>query len=377
MRILWVTNDLPPRPGGIEQFVASLIERVHPETTLVLGPPAGAEGVSYDRAQPYSTVRSSRPVMPTPAVRRAVIDLGRLHRPDVVVLGAAWPLGHLARSVSRALNVPAVALSHGLEAGMARTGGGRLIALASHDLAAMTTIAGWTEDRLRPHVRAQKFARLAPGVDTGRFHPEVEGLGQRRAWGVPDDAPLVGCISRLVPRKGQDQLLRVWPHVRELHPDAYLALVGEGPAAKQLRSKAAALGPDAQVVLPGQVRWGDLPASFAALDLFAMPCRSRYGGLDIEGLGIVYLEAQASGVPVIAGDSGGAPEALQDGVTGTVVGSDRALIDAIDGWLRDNEARKVAAKAGRAFAEAWSWDAVAAKFSGLLEAVVHDANRQH
>src|SRR5699024_3701221 len=146
--------------------------------------------------QPYKTVRSSRSVLPTPALRQAAIDVGRLHRPDVVVLGAAWPLGHLAGAVTRALDAPVVALSHGLEAGMARAGGGRLISLASRELAAMTTITGWTEDRLRPHVRSRTFKRLAPGVDTDRFHPDVDGAGQRRAWGVPADAPLVGCISR-------------------------------------------------------------------------------------------------------------------------------------------------------------------------------------
>jgi phosphatidyl-myo-inositol dimannoside synthase len=374
-RILWVTNDLPPRTGGIQQFVGNLLERVHPATTLVVGPQE--EGAAdHDARQPYRTVRLPGAVVPTPAVRRRVLAIGRTHRPDVVVLGASWPLGELAPSLRRHLGVPVVALSHGLEAGLVRVGLGRLIRRATRDLAALTTISDFTAAQLEPHVAAPRVDRIPPGVDLERFAPAVDGATLRARWGVPSDAPLVGCISRLVPRKGQDALLAVWPRVRTRHPAAWLVLVGEGPSAERLARDVERLGPAAQVVLAGRVPWEELPACYAALDLFAMPCRTRWGGLDVEGLGIVYLEAQACAVPVVAGRSGGAPETVRDGTTGTVVeGRDRgALLTALDGWLADPAGRDRAGRQGRRWVEErWGWEAIAADFEHLLVEVAGPA----
>jgi phosphatidyl-myo-inositol dimannoside synthase len=373
--VLWVTNDLPPRAGGIEQFLGNLLDRVHPDETVVLGPAGPADAAAHDRTRRWRTVRMPGAVLPTPAVRRRVARLAVEHRPEVVVLGASWPLGELAAGIRRDLGVPVVALSHGLEAGLASAGLGRLVRRATRHLAALTTISDWTEERLAPHVGARRLRRLAPGVDVERFHPGVDGRPLRRRWGVPDDAVLVGCISRLVPRKGQDTLLQVWPDLRRRHPGAWLALVGEGPLADDLATTAAALGPDAGVVLPGRVPWEELPAAHAALDVFAMPCRTRRRGLDVEGLGIVYLEAQACGVPAVAGRSGGAPEAVRDAETGSVVdGRDPdALLAVLDGWVADAGARRRAGTAGRRWVErAWSWDMIAADLEALLAEVVAD-----
>jgi phosphatidyl-myo-inositol dimannoside synthase len=373
VRVLWLTNDLPPRTGGIQQFVGNLLDRVHPASTCVVGP-GGQDGAeAHDRRQPYRTVRAPGAVLPTPAIRRLAVTLGRDHRPDVVVLGASWPLGELAPALGRELGVPVVALSHGLEAGLAAVGLGRLVRRATRGLAALTTISDWTEERLRPHLRAERVLRVPPGVDVTRFHPAVDGTHLRDAWGVPSTVPLVGCVSRLVPRKGQDRLVEVWPEVRRRHPDAWLALVGEGPSGDDLAREMAHLGPGAQVVLPGRVPWDELPAAHAAADVFAMPCRTRWFGTDVEGLGIVYLEAQAVGRPAIAGSSGGAPEAVLDGRTGTVVDGDdrRALVAALDRWLGDPQGRVAAGRAGRAFVEeSWSWDTIADRFAGLLDEVV-------
>jgi phosphatidyl-myo-inositol dimannoside synthase len=375
VRVLWLTNDLPPRAGGIEQFLGNLLDRVHPTATVVIGP-AGTgddEQVQHDAAQPYRTVRAPGAVLPTPAVRRLTVEVAREHRPDVLVLGASWPLGELAPRLTRELGVPVVALSHGLEAGLAGVGLGPLVRRATRGLAALTTISDWAESRLAPHVRAGRIERVPPGVDVDRFHPDVDGAPLRDAWGIGRDVPVVGCVSRLVPRKGQDRLLSVWPEVRRRHPRAHLALVGEGPLADDLARDAAALGPDAGVVLPGRVAWSDLPAAHAAADVFAMPCRTRLLGTDVEGLGIVYLEAQAVGRPAIAGRSGGAPEAVRDGETGSVVdGRDgRALVAALDRWLADPAARAAAGAAGRDWVErAWTWDVIAGRFADLLDEVV-------
>jgi phosphatidyl-myo-inositol dimannoside synthase len=373
VRVLWLTNDLPPRPGGIQQFVGNLLDRVHPGTTVVVGPGGEPGAEAHDAAQPYRTIRAPGRVLPTPAVRRLTMEAAREHRPDVVVLGASWPLGELAPRLTADLDVPVVALSHGLEAGLPGVGLGVLVRRATRGLAALTTISDWTETRLAPHVRAARTVRIPPGVDVDRFTPQVDGEAMRERWGVPADALLVGCISRLVPRKGQDVLLEVWPQVRDRHPDAWLVVVGEGPAGDRLARQREQLGRDAQVVLAGRAAWEKLPACYAALDLFAMPCRTRLAGLDVEGLGIVYLEAAACGVPAIAGTSGGAQEAVRDGETGTVVdGRDRdRLVTAIDGWLRDDDRRQRAGAAGRTWVEhRWSWDAIARRFADLLEEVV-------
>jgi phosphatidyl-myo-inositol dimannoside synthase len=372
MRVLWVTNDLPPRAGGIQQFVGNLLARVHPDETVVIGPAGGDDATVHDAAQPYRTVRAPGAVLPTRATNRLIVDVARSHVPDVLVLGATWPLGELAPALDRALGVPIIGLSHGLEAGLARPGAGHLVRRATRGLAAVTAITAWTEARLRPYVRAPRLERLPPGVDVDRFTPQVDGRAQRAAWGVPPDVPLVGCISRLVPRKGQDLLVEVWPEIRRRHPEAWLALVGEGPSDRRLRQAVARLGRDAQVVMPGRVPWPSLPASYAALDVFAMPCRTRLAGTDVEGLGIVYLEAQACGVPAIAGRSGGAPEAVRDGVSGSVVDGrvPGELVTALDGWLADPRARERAGAAGEAWArERWSWTAIAARFTQLIAEV--------
>jgi phosphatidyl-myo-inositol dimannoside synthase len=372
VRVLWLTNDLPPRAGGIQRFVAALVSRVHPHDSVVVGP-ADRGAATYDASRPYRTVRARGAVLPTPAVARLATEVGAAHRAEVVVLGASWPLGELAPRISRRLGVPVVALSHGLEAGLAGAGLGVLVRRATRGLAALTTISDWAEARLAPHVRAERIVRVAPGVDVTRFSSDEGGAAMRAAWGVPADAPVVGCISRLVRRKGQDVLLDAWPEVRRRHPDAWLVLVGAGPLAARLRRRAAALGSRSQVVLAGSAGWDELPACYAALDLFAMPCRTRLGGMDVEGLGMVYVEAQACGVPVLAGRSGGAPEAVRDGVTGTVVdGRDRrAVVSAIDRWLSDPDARRAAGRAGRSWVEErWAWDLVAARFDGLLREVV-------
>lgn len=365
VRTLWITNDLPPRAGGIQQFVHNLLVRTDPAAALVLGP-AEAGVDDHDRRQPYRVVRHGGPVLPTRSVRKLARVLAREHRPDVVVLGASWPLGELAGSLGDDLGVPVVALTHGLEAGLASVGLGLLVRRATRDLAAVTTISDFTEERLGSHLRSDRVERVPPGVDVGLFHPGVDGTHLRTQWGIPSGAPLVGCISRLVARKGQDVLLEGWPRILRQHPDAWLAIVGTGPLESRLRRRAEELP---QAVVTGRIPWEDLPAAYAALDVMAMPCRTRLAGTDVEGLGIVYLEAQACGVPVVAGRSGGAPEAVRDGETGRVVdGRDVAAVaDVIGGLLGDPASCAAMGRAGRRWVEElWSWEAIAGRFGDLL-----------
>lgn len=208
-RTLWLTNDLPPRTGGIEQFVANLLARSDPAATLVVGPRGPQDARAHDAGQAVPIVRLPGPVLPTPAVARRTIALARRHGAEVVVLGASWPLGELAPRLRRELGVPVVALSHGLEAGLVQARLGRLVGRATRELAVLTTISDWTEQRLARHSRAARLVRLPPGVDVDRFTPAGDGRALRQRWAVPPDATLVGCVSRLVRRKGQDRLLEV------------------------------------------------------------------------------------------------------------------------------------------------------------------------
>ena len=369
VRTLWLTNDLPPRAGGIEQFLANLLVRLDPDATLVLA--ADAPGAAaHDRGLPYRVVRiAPRPLLPTGALAARVRHAAAEHGADVVVLGALWPLGEIARNLDR----PVLALTHGHEAGMARVGLGPLVRRAARDVRALTTISGFTRRALQPWIPDDVLVEhLPPGVDVDAFHPAVDGTPIRDRHGIGSDEPLVVCVSRLVARKGQDVLVEAWPDVRRRVPGARLILGGAGPAERRLRRRAAALGIDAAVTFTGVVSWHELPAHHAAADVFAMPCRTRLGGLDVEGLGIVYLEAQACGRPVVAGRSGGAPEAIVDGETGVVVdGRDvddvaRVLAD----LLLDDGRRAALGAAGRRHVVAnAAWPVLVGRLHGLLERV--------
>lgn len=371
MRVLWLTNDLPPRSGGIERFVGTLVERCWPESTLVLGP-AHPDGRSHDLAQVYDVRRIADRVLPTRSTLRALRHAAVEHDPDVIVLGASWPLGELIPALHRDPGVPVVALTHGHEAGMVSVGLGWLVRRAVREADAVTTISEHTERTLASHLPRGRVHRLPPGVDVERFTPDADGAGFRSRWGIPAEAPLVGCVSRLVPRKGQDVMLDAWPVVRGRHPSAWLVLVGAGPSEQRLRDRARQLGAGAQVVLTGEVEGDRLPQAYGALDVFAMPCRTRWFGTDVEGLGIVYLEAQAARVPVVAGRSGGAPEAVREGETGLVVDGDDpvAVADAVTELLDDPVRRRGMGLAGRVWVEQrWAWPTIAARFQALLQDV--------
>jgi phosphatidylinositol alpha-1,6-mannosyltransferase len=206
-------------------------------------------------------------------------------------------------------------------------------------------------------------------VDTGAFRPDVSGAAVReRHW--LSDRPTVVCVSRLVPRKGQDTLIGAWPAVKDRIPGAVLLIVGQGRDLPRLRRLVAQRGLEKDVVFTGGVPWAELPAHYAAGQVFAMPCRTRRGGLDVEGLGIVYLEASATGLPVVAGDSGGAPEAVRNGETGWVVPgrSVAAVAQRVAALLADPAAARAAGEKGRAWVERdWRWDTLAARLRDLLQ----------
>ena len=370
-KTLVVTNDFPPRQGGIQTFVAALLARRPPESLVVLA--SRSPGwAAHDAALPYPVVR--RPtgmLLPTPETTRAAVELARRHGCDTAFFGAAAPLGLLAPALRDAGVGRLVGATHGHETGwVALPGARQLLRRIAGGLDVLTYISDYTRSRLEPALGGRaRLAQLSPGVDVDLFTAGADGGAVRERYGL-GDAPVVVCVSRLVARKGQDVLVAGWPRVLERHPGARLLLVGGGPAEASLRKAIRRLGIGGSVVLSGPVPPAQLPEHYAAGDVFAMPCRTRRGGLDVEGLGMVYLEAAACGLPVVAGTSGGAPEAVQDGVTGHVVEprSPEAVADAIGALLGDPDRARAMGAAGRAWVEQrWSWTTIARTFGTLLD----------
>jgi phosphatidylinositol alpha-1,6-mannosyltransferase len=247
-------------------------------------------------------------------VARRVTKVFRDEGCDRVVYGASAPLGLLAPALRRAGAVRQVALTHGHEVWWARVPVARsLLRRIGDQVDVMTYVSEWCRDHIAPALSPEAAARmrpLSPGVDTSRFYPGCGGAEVRQRLGIPQDAPVVVCTARMVRRKGQDTLVRAWPQVLKRFPDARLLLVGDGPDRRRIERLVRRVAVTGSVVFTGSVPWEEVPAHTDAGDVFAMPCRSRLLGLEPEAFGIVFLEAQACGLPVLIGKSGGAPETL-------------------------------------------------------------------
>jgi phosphatidylinositol alpha-1,6-mannosyltransferase len=368
---LIVTNDFPPRQGGIQSYVHELARRQPPGSIVVYA--SDHEGsAQFDAAQPFPVIRHRTGLLlPTLAVRRQTEAILREHGATAVWFGASAPLGLLGSALRRAGAEQIVASTHGHEVGWAMLPAARQALRRIGDGAdVITYIAEYTRQRLGnafgPH---PCLRRLTPGVDVETFRPGIDGSAVRERYRLAG-RPVIVCVSRLVARKGQDVLIEALPAIRAAVPDATLLLVGKGPYERRLRALAERRGVRESVVFTGGVPFAQLPEHYAAGDVFAMPCRTRRKGFDVEGLGIVYLEASALGLPVLAGDSGGAPEAVREGETGFVVsGRDVAAVtDRVVRMLRDDTLRRDLGAAGRAWVEKqWRWDVVAARLTELLQ----------
>ncbi|WP_231157020.1 glycosyltransferase family 4 protein [Streptomyces sp. CNZ748] len=378
-KTLIVTNDFPPRPGGIQAFLHNMALRLDPERLVVYASTwkRTREGVeataAFDAEQPFTVVRDrTTMLLPTPAATRRAVGLLREHGCTSVWFGAAAPLGLMAPALRRAGAERIVATTHGHEAGWAQLPAARqLLRRIGESTDTITYLGEYTRSRVAGALTPEAAARmvqLPPGVDEKTFHPGSGGDEVRARLGLAG-RPVVVCVSRLVPRKGQDTLIRAMPAILAAEPDAVLLIVGGGPYEKDLRRLAADTGVAASVRFTGSVPWSELPAHFGAGDVFAMPCRTRRGGLDVEGLGIVYLEASATGLPVVAGGTGGAPDAVLDGETGWVVrgGSAEETAERVIALLADEELRRGMGRRGREWVEEkWRWDLLADHLKTLL-----------
>ncbi len=348
-RTLLVTNDYPPKVGGIQRTLEALVDRFPPDRVAVLCPDHGDAG-AFDDAAPYRVLRQPAPFLwPTPSVADAVREAVDATAAEVVLFGATYPLALLGPRLA-ASGVPYIAAAHGFEYWLSIAPGTHAAMRYATSKASRVAVmcSAFIARTVRTAVpRSVPVSVLYPGADVEVFRPDLptDDLRERHGLG---DRPLVVCVSRLVARKGQDVLIRGMADVRSRAPGATLVMVGGGPDEPRLRGLAAA-APEGSVVFVGQVSEADLPRYYALGDVFAMPCRSRLAGMEVEGWGNVFIEAAACGKPVVVGDSGGAREALVDGETGVLVdGTDgRAVADAVAGLLADPARAAAMGEAGR------------------------------
>ena len=372
-RTLLVTNDFPPRVGGIQRTLHALVRELPPDRISVLAPSwDGSE--AFDAGQPYRIVRAHRRFLwPTPATRRLTDGLVGGSGAEAVLFGDAMPLAAMGPGLA-GRGIPYLVAAHGFDYWLS------LLPGAHASLAYMTSRAA------RVPVMCSAFiARVVrtavpedvpvsvmyPGADVDAFRPDLPTDGVLERHGLVG-RPVVACVSRLVARKGQDVLIRAMTEIRRRVPGAALLIVGDGPYRSALERLAAGV-PSGSVAFAGQVSEEELPTYYAAGHVFAMPCRTRLGGLEVEGWGNVFIEAAACGRPVVVGDSGGARESVVDGETGVLVDgrSVEQVADAVSRLLEDPALAERMGKAGRERVERfYTWPRAAAQLGRWLRDAV-------
>lgn len=368
---LVVTNDYPPRVGGIQRTLEALVDQLPPDRVSVFCPDWD-DAETFDAAASYRVLRQpERFLWPTPEVARRVEDAVGVTGAEVVLFGATYPLAMIGPRLA-ARGIPYLAAAHGFEYWLSVMPGAHSLMRYATSKAARVPVlcSAFIARTVRTAVPARvPVSVLYPGADVEAFRPDLPTGDLRERYGVGDH-PLVVCVSRLVPRKGQDVLIEGMGEVRRRVPDATLLIVGGGPYEDHLRDLAGG-APEGSVIFAGQVSEADLPRHYAMADVFAMPCRTRLGGLEVEGWGNVFIEAAACGRPVVVGDSGGAREALVDGETGVLVdGADVASVaDAVAALLGDPALARRMGEAGRARVErSHTWPAIAERLVLWLQA---------
>jgi phosphatidylinositol alpha-1,6-mannosyltransferase len=377
-RSLFVTNDFPPRVGGAQTYYWNMIQTLDPRDVVVVAP-AHPEAATFDATHPYAVVRTPHStVWPLSSTARLCERLVHERRLELVQLGHPLPAGLLGPWLRRIAQVPYVVFLGGAEITVpgAMPGVRRLLEWVLAESTMLFTVSRYTAEQavrlsgglaraevLRPLLRADDYSHTRPH----------ESIAARRRLGVAD-GPLVVCVGRLVPRKGQDMLIDALASLDGDYHDAQLALVGGGRLAGELAERAAAAGLADRVHMPGEVSSEELLSWLRAADVFAGPSRTRLRGLEVEGFGIVFAEAALTGLPVIAGRSGGAPEAVEHGETGFVV--DAHAPDELTAALAtllamSPEERRAMGERGRSFALArHAPEVAAARYHELLRRAV-------
>ena len=373
-KILLVTNDLGPRAGGIESFVLSLVERV-PKGCLIIYTSTQKGSAPFDAQllERFGAVvirDRAKILLPTPRVNHRAVKILKQYQIKTVWFGAAAPLALMAKQLRTCGATNIVALSHGHEIWWAKIPVlKQLLRKIIKDVDHLGYLGQFTKGEIvKASNQIDKFVQIAPGIDTDHFMPKSARADLIKKYRLEDRRVIVS-VGRLVHRKGQDKLIESLPKILQFFPEAVLLLVGEGPIKQMLKNTAKQLGVTNNVIFAGRVQHIDLPDYICLGEVFAMPVRSRFAGLEVEGLGIVYLEASACALPVIVGNSGGATDAVIDSVTGLLVdGSDTDQIaDAVCKLLTDQSRAKAMGLAGRGWViENWQINTWSEKFNKLL-----------
>lgn len=375
-RHLLVTNDFPPKVGGIQQYLWELWRRLDPDSFEVHSTPytkTTAFGTvdEFDRAQPYRIVRSREPVLlPYPWLTKRLDHSARDFDAALHVIDPAVPLGVIGALLER----PYAVVLHGAEVAVpGRLPVSRQVLARVLDQATGVISAGEyaLAEAERAVGRPLRNVVIPPGVDVDRFVPlsQPERNAVRAKFGIADDAPFIFSVSRLVPRKGMDTLIAVSALLRASYPNLEVCIAGGGRDTARLQKRIDVL--DAPVRLLGRVSEADKAGLLGAADVFAMLCRNRWGGLEQEGFGIVFVEAAAAGTPQIAGRSGGADEAVLDGVTGRVSPAGATvteLVELFGSLLADSRTRAEMSAASRERAiKEFSYDVLASRLAAALD----------
>ena len=374
-KTLFVTNDFGPRAGGIETFVHGLIERLPKGSVIVYTsaqPNAAQSDAKWLQEYGVEVIRDrSKILLPTPRVINICQRIIKERKLTRVAFGAAAPLGVMARALRRAGAQKIVALTHGHEVWWAKVPPFSFaIRYMSKDIDAITYLGSYTKGEISKALSDKdmnKLVQIAPGIDVDHFVP-TDSSKLRTELGLSDKSVIIS-VGRLVHRKGQDMLISALPQIKSAIPNVHLVLVGVGPYQSYLEKLAAKLEVTDCITFIGRINYAELPKYICVGDVFAMPSRSRLFGLEVEGLGIVYLEASACGLPVVGGKSGGAPDAVLAGETGVVVDGTNNLeiAEACIELLNNPELCALMGANGRAWIiENWRWEIWASKYAALL-----------
>ena len=374
--VLFVTNDFGPRAGGIETFVIGLIERrPFGQTIVYTSAQSGSE--EHDNAWKsdfgVTVIRDrAKILLPTPRVARNLARIIKESNIQVAAFGAAAPLGLLSASMKKAGIRKTVALTHGHEVWWAKVFPFNLaLRRIGTTVDSLTFLGEFTQQAISHSLSkaaGAQMVKIAPGIDVDHFIPQ-DASQLRRELKLENKRVIVS-VGRLVHRKGQDHLIQSLPEILKSVPDAHVLMVGQGPYLSHLKKLVARHNVAEHVSFIGRIQYAQLPQYICAGDVFAMPSRSRFFGLEVEGLGIVYLEASACGLPVIAGSSGGAPDAVLNGVTGFVVDgqNNQEIAAAAIRLLSDIDGAKKMGAAGREWIiENWRWEIWSQRFNKLLQ----------
>ena len=375
-KILLITNDFGPRTGGIETFVIGLLERITGHHVTIFTSKQGNTD-AYDQNWSVNfgvrVIRDrSKILLPSLRVTLAAKKIAEANNIDVVIFGAAAPLALMSSSLRKSGVKKIIALTHGHEVWWAKIFPFNLaIKRIGKGVDHLTYLGEFTRQAISKALTdksIKEMVKIAPGIDTSHFIPQPDAMQKRKELGLLEKKIIIS-VGRLVHRKGQDRLIEAMPAILQKIPNAHLLIVGEGPYKNHLEKLVKKLSLKENVTFAGRITYDNLPSYLSAADLFAMPSRSRFFGLEVEGLGIVYLEASACGIPVIAGNSGGAPDAVLEGVTGFCVeGTNVAEIAAaVIEICSDAERASRMGAAGRNWiVDQWRWDIWSKEFNALL-----------